>query len=89
MKSQSMDYTNKYVIIKTSALVTGMDEISIRVFLVTGGFGAKSGALSLRGGKCFGTFVSHDSNDYVYRQDIERLATLDEIKAARDYLLTK
>ncbi len=84
-----MDYTDRYVVIKTSALVKGMDEIALRVFLITGGFGAKGSALSLREGKCFGSFVFDDSNDYIYRVDIERLATADEIKIAKDYLLTK
>ena len=83
------DYTNKYVIIKASSLVMGMGEIALRVFLVKCGFGATGAVLSWGGGKCFGVFVSHDSDDYVRRTDIERLATDDEIKAAKNYHLTK
>lgn len=77
-----MDYKNKYVMVKLNALCAGMEEPAMRVFLVTGGFGAAGAALSLNGGKCFGHFVYDGIDDYIYRRSIERLATDEEVAAA-------
>lgn len=77
------DLTNKYVIVKALALADAFRKPEFQVFKVTGGFGATGSSFSSRGGKAFGTFAHDDQDGYVYRADIERLATDEEVQKAK------
>jgi hypothetical protein len=72
------DLTGKYVIVRNDALADQFksDDPKKRLFHATGGFGCNPEAL---GTKVFGKWIYDNSEDFIRRGSIERLATEDEI----------
>jgi hypothetical protein len=79
-----IDLMGKAVLIQAHLLKPEFDPAARRVFLVTGGFGAKPQA---RGTALYGTFVADGEHCRMEGWQVDRLATFDEIveaKALRD-----
>lgn len=72
-----------HVIVRLGRLGPAYQKPVWQVFFAKGGFGCTPGAMSLGGGTVFGRYVHDDSEGSIKRNDIERLATQDEIDAAK------
>ena len=79
MNSLQLDVTDKVVIIKRE-LFPRLNTIQ-RVFLVQGGFGRMP---QLIGSAVFGTFLYSGRYERIDGLDLERLASVEEIKAATE-----
>jgi len=74
----------KYVLISKRVLKPEYHDAAKRVFLVTGGFGASAHTM---GRALFGQFVCDGRWDRYDGYDVERLATDEEIEAAKSHRL--
>lgn len=78
--SLNMDLEGKHVVIKKEILKPEYHDVEKRVFLVKGGFGAKSYTI---GTALFGEFVFDGEECRMDGYDVERLASEEEIETSR------
>ena len=80
MNSLGINISNKHVVIQKKYLLPEFHPIEKRVCLVTGGFGALQHTI---GSALFVTWIADGGNDRLNSAWVERLATDEEVAAAK------